>query len=373
MRLGSYVLFVIPEPILDDSNWDFQLFKFVSRNLRGLEAFLIGRGRLRLENGYVAPIIDLDAIRFRGLRDLVHYPLYNLIYLFYTLRLLIARGKPRLLVSLDSYRFFLPYLLLSTLRVRKLAWWGGNPFQFLRARSAILPLFSPLLKLMTITIAKAAEVLVSTDSESAELISRLSKRKVHKIISLVNVKPFINFERRGNKGALRIVYSGRISEEKNLQLLVSACRHIRGCELVLTGYLESKPYFEELLRLAREMGVRMEYLGFLPLEEMAEVYSTCDVAVLPSKSGEGSPGFLLVAFAAGLPFVGPSIGEIPELVGKYGEVFKHPIKPRELAAIIERTAREKSHLSREIRQHLLGIYERNARRWERIITFLLQN
>ncbi|HID05352.1 MAG TPA: glycosyltransferase [Candidatus Caldiarchaeum subterraneum] len=371
MTTGEYVLFILPEPVLDDSNWDFQLLKSVSRRL-GVRAVAVGRGRVRWRGSYIAPLINLDPVKLRGFRDLIHYTLYNVIYLIYAVRLLIKEGRPTLLISLDSYRFFLAYILLSNLRVRKIAWWGGDPFKFLPARSPILRPLKPLLSLMTITIGKTAEALVTTDSESATVLSKVIGRKLHRIASILNIEPFLAKERRErHDGKLRVVYSGRISEEKNLELLVEACSYVKGCELVLTGYVESSPYLNRLKRLAGKNGTRLTYLGFLPIEELADLYTRCHVAVLTSKSGEGTPGFLITSLAAGLPFVGPAIGDIPQLVNGYGIIFSHPITGERLAQLITEVA-ERRWSMEEMREYVKRIQSRSVWTWLSLVKILLK-
>ena len=77
-----------------------------------------------------------------------------------------------------------------------------------------------------------------------------------------------------------------------------------------TGRLESS-----LKELATELGVRedVEFLGFVPDEELPELYSSVDLFVLPSEY-EGFGIVFMEAMACGTPVVGTDVGGIPTAV-----------------------------------------------------------
>jgi glycosyltransferase involved in cell wall biosynthesis len=79
--------------------------------------------------------------------------------------------------------------------------------------------------------------------------------------------------------------------------------------LVLAGEGEWR---ERLAAEARDWGVNLRLLGYV--EEPAELYPALDVLALPSLSGEGSPGVIKEAAAAGLPVVATDVSGTSEIL-----------------------------------------------------------
>ncbi len=72
---------------------------------------------------------------------------------------------------------------------------------------------------------------------------------------------------------------------------------------------------QRLERLARDLGItdRVAFAGRVDDEELADMYRSCDVFILPSKQ-EGFGIVLAEAMAAGKPVIGARAGAIPEVV-----------------------------------------------------------
>jgi glycosyltransferase involved in cell wall biosynthesis len=111
-----------------------------------------------------------------------------------------------------------------------------------------------------------------------------------------------------------VLYVGRLSSEKGVELLVDAWRQIGDCplELVVVG---DGPLLE---RLRRRPPPRLRFLGQLPVEEVRMQMLKARALVLPSVWYEGQPMAVLEALAAGLPVVGSDIGGVPELLAPLG-------------------------------------------------------
>jgi glycosyltransferase involved in cell wall biosynthesis len=121
---------------------------------------------------------------------------------------------------------------------------------------------------------------------------------------------------------LKLLYVGRISKEKNLQLLADVFRllsHERNdVQLVLVG---DGPYMQELR--ASLQGTPAVFTGYLEGEELARVYASCDVFVFPSTT-DTFGNVILEAQAAGLPVIvtnagGPQENMVPGLTGLVAE------------------------------------------------------
>ena len=110
----------------------------------------------------------------------------------------------------------------------------------------------------------------------------------------------------GDGGALRLAYVGRIKTSKGLDDLLDAYERVSdaGVDAVLDIYghfLPDDPYEDHFLdRCSRLPGARFH--GKLPNEEVIPTLQEADAFVFPTVyDGEGFPGALVEAFAAGCP------------------------------------------------------------------------
>jgi glycosyltransferase involved in cell wall biosynthesis len=112
-----------------------------------------------------------------------------------------------------------------------------------------------------------------------------------------------------------VLYVGRLSPEKGVELLVEAWRQVSdgALELVVVG---DGPLRE---RLERRPAPRLRFTGWLPTEEVRSRMLKARALVLPSVWYEGQPVTVLEALAAGLPVLGSDIGGVPELLAPLGQ------------------------------------------------------
>jgi glycosyltransferase involved in cell wall biosynthesis len=99
---------------------------------------------------------------------------------------------------------------------------------------------------------------------------------------------------------------------KGHDLVIRALAGLPEAILVIVG---EGPQAGRLRRLAErlELGERVRFLGAMPQERLATLYSAADVAVLAS-SREGLPNVLLEALACGTPVVATAVWGTPEIV-----------------------------------------------------------
>lgn len=122
-----------------------------------------------------------------------------------------------------------------------------------------------------------------------------------------------------------IGYAGRLVEEKGLESLVAAVAQLKGeWRLVLIG---SGPMKEKLEAQAQQLSIaeKVEFVGSVSSLKMPAYFSGLDVLVLPSLTRnfwkEQFGRVLTEAMAAGVPVVGSSSGEIPNVIGDAGLIF----------------------------------------------------
>jgi glycosyltransferase involved in cell wall biosynthesis len=111
-----------------------------------------------------------------------------------------------------------------------------------------------------------------------------------------------------------VLYVGRLSPEKGVDVLAEAWRRLDGgtLELVVIG---DGP-LQQALERRSPAGLRFQ--GQLPAGEVRSRMLGARALVLPSIWYEGQPMAVLEALAAGLPVLGSDIGGIPELLAPLG-------------------------------------------------------
>lgn len=136
-----------------------------------------------------------------------------------------------------------------------------------------------------------------------------------------------------------VVYAGRLSPEKGVDVLVDAVAHLpQGLPVTIAGDGAERAALEQR---ARERGVadRIAFLGRVPAEQLHEVMRAAAVVVAPSRWYENQPMTVLEAFGCARPVVASDLGGLPELVtdGVSGALVPHD-DPRALAAALTRVA-----------------------------------
>ena len=108
------------------------------------------------------------------------------------------------------------------------------------------------------------------------------------------------------------VYVGRLREEKGVDVLVKAMRHLRQHRLDVVG---DGPERGRLEALAAECAPgRVRFHGSVAKDRVLELTRSAAVAVMPSRCHDNQPMAVLEAFACGVPVVATELGGLPELV-----------------------------------------------------------
>lgn len=127
---------------------------------------------------------------------------------------------------------------------------------------------------------------------------------------------FLGIQRERQPGGdLKILSVGRLAKEKNLDVLLRAMGKAvyRLRTRAVLAHFGEGPLRHELIELAEELGVTVEWNGIQQRSEIARALSTADVFVLPSKF-EGSPLAAIEAMAIGVPTILSSFSSAQELV-----------------------------------------------------------
>jgi glycosyltransferase involved in cell wall biosynthesis len=105
-----------------------------------------------------------------------------------------------------------------------------------------------------------------------------------------------------------LLYVGRLSAEKNLEVLGGIADALPGARLAFVGDGPARAGLERSLR-----GAPAQFLGFLRGEQLAAAFASADVFVMPSTTE--TLGFVVLeAMSSGLPVVAARAGGIPDLI-----------------------------------------------------------
>ncbi|MBS3789482.1 MAG: glycosyltransferase [Candidatus Thermoplasmatota archaeon] len=123
-----------------------------------------------------------------------------------------------------------------------------------------------------------------------------------------------------------LLHVGRISKEKNLELIINSLPYIKkerpDVRLFIVGDGPAKPYFESLVS-KKGLDDVITFTGFVPEKELPKYYGAAD-AFLFASTFETLGLVMLEALATGTPVVGLDHGVIPEIInhGDNGLLFK---------------------------------------------------
>jgi glycosyltransferase involved in cell wall biosynthesis len=151
-------------------------------------------------------------------------------------------------------------------------------------------------------------------------------------------------DRRGP--GLKVLYTGRLSKAKNVDVLLRSAARVPGASVTIIG---TGPERDSLAALASELGMaeRVEFTGGLPFESVIDYLSAADVLVLASET-EGWPKSIAEGMAFGLACIGSNVGFVPQMLEGRG----FAVTPRDedgLTAALLRLAESPDRLA-EMRQ-----------------------
>lgn len=113
-------------------------------------------------------------------------------------------------------------------------------------------------------------------------------------------------------GRPSVVFAGRLSDEKGVDVLVRAMADVPDGRLVVAG---DGPERSRLEALAVEvLGDRTAFVGHLDREALHALVASARCTVLPARWHENQPMSVLESFALGVPVVASTLGGLPELV-----------------------------------------------------------
>lgn len=146
-----------------------------------------------------------------------------------------------------------------------------------------------------------------------------------------------------NDNASIVLYLGRLSREKNVDVLINAASQLKAEKIKFviggTGPLLDK--YKEMVA-NKGLGEKFKFVGFVNEKDLPSYYATADAVCLPS-TFETQGIVSLEALASGTPVVGADYLALKNLIvnGKNGELFK-PMSAKDCAIKIKKVINNKS-------------------------------
>jgi glycosyltransferase involved in cell wall biosynthesis len=131
-----------------------------------------------------------------------------------------------------------------------------------------------------------------------------------------------------------VVYVGRLSHEKGVDVLVEAVARLGRGHLDIVGDGPERSRIEALAG-ARASG-RVRFHGRVARERVLELLRAGAVAAMPSRCHDNQPMAVLEAFGCGVPVVATNLGGLPELVADGCGETVPPDDPGAMAAALGR-------------------------------------
>lgn len=159
-----------------------------------------------------------------------------------------------------------------------------------------------------------------------------------------------------------ILFLSRLVPEKGAHYLLRAFKDLRtDLKLVVTGSALYEPQY--VSRLRASAGESVVFTGFVPEEEMAELFSNAYLYVLPSET-EGLPHTLLQALSYGRCVVASDIEANREALGDCGFTFSNK-NSRSLRDVLEHLIRHPELVAAESQKGIRRV--RTEYQWESVV------
>ena len=227
------------------------------------------------------------------------------------------------------------------------AWTGRVPFVFTTHESVILTGYEKSLfrRMAHRYVLRRCDALVALSEREARYLTAFVQNRIP-VTVIPNGIPAERFPqnpatRRPTDGPRRLLFVGQLVPFKGVDVLLHALCQVSRTAAVELFLVYQNVHLEQHYRdLARQLGVldKVRFVGFLGVDELAAMYGSVDMLVLPSY-GECLPSVITEAFLCGLPVVATNVGGIPDQVGPYGKIVS-PGDPGGLSAAILATLEE---------------------------------
>lgn len=153
-------------------------------------------------------------------------------------------------------------------------------------------------------ILKHLDELTAVSDAAAEYVRSITHAPVRIIPNGIDVAKYGGYKPKKTSQAETILYIGRLERRKGLKYLLRATRELQRshpkARLLLAGDGTDR---RELENYSQEIGVKVQFLGFVDEQTKLELFKTSSVFCSPARYGESFGIVLLEAMSSGLPLV----------------------------------------------------------------------
>ncbi|MEI7542147.1 MAG: glycosyltransferase family 4 protein [bacterium] len=206
--------------------------------------------------------------------------------------------------------------------------------------------YNPLYTYFNNYCLKNADAALAGNIEAKEILLEKDFNKQVEVIPQygINLEDFKTKKNGRTEGPLKIAYIGRLTAEKGLTYLVSACANLPNSTLHLAGTGSMEAVLHNLIKHFK-LEDRVKFYGHVKRQAVPDFLLDMDCLVLPSITTEvwkeQFGRVIIEAFAAGVVVIGSDSGEIPNVIGAAGLIFKE-CNAQDLAEQIKKLAEDKT-------------------------------
>lgn len=180
-------------------------------------------------------------------------------------------------------------------------------------------------QMATRMILMANSVSVLLPAYRRTLIDKYRGENIHfRAHGILSARPeYPDFSRRGNPEH-RILAFGKWGTYKRCELLIECyedeiLKRMPNTKLIIAGSNNGNaPGYIEALRERYKSNPQVEFMGYIPEEQLPELFSTSSVMVLPYTSATGASGVAHLAAQYGVPIVSSDIPDFREMCENEG-------------------------------------------------------
>jgi glycosyltransferase involved in cell wall biosynthesis len=240
---------------------------------------------------------------------------------------------------------------------------AGLALVFCKAQKKILTCQTTNRSFLKGFIVKKADHVTAISTALIDIVQQYRSDPITKIPNGIHVQDFEEARKNTKKVRGRILFVGRLEQQKGVDTLLKAFAQVEGdAHLRIVGDGSQKKL---LLKITTTLGIsdRVEFLGYIPAERIADEYAAAEIFCGLSRS-EALGNVFLEAQAAGCAIVATGIGGIVDVVTAGEQGFLVPVDDVSATSIML----EKILSDSEIRYRLAdnGIANANDYDWKDI-------
>lgn len=246
------------------------------------------------------------------------------------------------------------------------------------ARKVLLAPARAAADLLRQAVMRRVDGIISLSDPASEIESHLGLHGNYRIIvppartNTASAPPATTGPRKTEPGPLRLLYVGRLTPEKGVDVLLRA---VAGLKVpVSLDIVGAGPEMSALEALANRMGIARDvtFHGWLSQDKLPAFYNRASLFIHPGRWPEPAGRTVIDALAAGLPLIVSDVGGPPWIAGNAGLTFR-PDDPDDLCSKIETLAADPARMKEladlaparvagvddnEVLSRVLGMYER---------------